>query len=127
MPLPRPLLQSTVLVVEDDEILRMCAAEAVADAGFNSVEAANADEAFAILENRSDIALLFTDIQMPGSMDGLDLARTVNDRWPAIKIILVSGRVELSERERPVNSRFYQKPFAMKQMLEGLQEMISSR
>jgi CheY-like chemotaxis protein len=125
MPLPRPLLPSTVLVVEDDEVLRMCAAEVVADAGFNSVEAANADEAFAILENRSEIALLFTDIQMPGSMDGLDLARTVNDRWPAIKIILVSGRVELSERERPVNSRFYQKPFAMKQMLEGLQEMMA--
>ena len=127
MPLPRPLMQSTVLVVEDDEVLRMCAAEVATDAGFSPVEAANADEAFAILENRSDIALLFTDIQMPGSMDGLDLARTVHDRWPAIKIILVSGRVELSEHERPVNSRFFQKPFTMKQIIEGLQEMISSR
>jgi CheY-like chemotaxis protein len=127
MSLPQPLLQSTVLVVEDDEVLRMCATEVVADAGFSSVEAANADEAFAILENRSDIALLFTDIQMPGSMDGLDLARTVHDRWPAIKIILVSGRVKPSEHERPVNSRFFQKPFAMKQMIEGLQEMISSQ
>ena len=105
----------------------MCTANVVADAGFIPVEAANADEAFAILESRSDIALLFTDIQMPGSMDGLDLARTVHDRWPAIKIILVSERVELSEREKLVNSRFYQKPFAVKQMLEGLQEMISSR
>jgi CheY-like chemotaxis protein len=124
MPLPRPLLQSTVLVVEDDEMLRMCAAEVVADAGFTPVEAANADEAVAILESRSDIALVFTDIQMPGSMDGLGLARTVHDRWPAIKIILVSGRVELSERERPVNSRFFQKPFGMKQMIEGLQDMI---
>jgi CheY-like chemotaxis protein len=124
MPLPRPLLQSTVLVVEDDEVLRMCAAEVVADAGFTPVEAANADEAVAILESRSGIALVFTDIQMPGSMDGLGLARTVHDRWPAIKIILVSGRVELSERERPVNSRFFQKPFAMKQMIEGLQDMI---
>jgi CheY-like chemotaxis protein len=110
MPLPRPLLQSTVLVVEDDEILRMCTANVVADAGFVTVEAANADEAIAILESRSDIALLFTDIQMPGSMDGLGLARTVQDRWPTIKIILVSGREELSGRERPVNSRFFQKP-----------------
>lgn len=124
MPLPRPLLQSTVLVVEDDEVLRMCAAEVVADAGFTPVAAADADEAVAILESRSDIALVFTDIQMPGSMDGLELARTVHDRWPAIKIILVSGRAELSERERPVNSRFFQKPFAMKQMIEGLQDMI---
>jgi CheY-like chemotaxis protein len=127
MPLPRPLPVSTVLVVEDDEMLRTCIGNVVADAGFMAVEAANADEAVAVLECRSDIALLFTDIQMPGSMDGLDLARTVHDRWPAIKIILVSGRAELSERERPVDSRFFQKPFAMKQMLEGLQEMISSR
>ena len=127
MSLPQPLSLSTVLVVEDDEILRTCTANVVADAGFTPVEAANADEAFAILENRSVIALLFTDIQMPGSMDGLDLARTVHERWPAIKIILVSGRAELSERKRPVNSRFFQKPFAMKQMIEGLQEMISSR
>lgn len=124
MPLPRPLLQSTVLVVEDDEVLRMCAAEVVTDAGFTPVEAANADEAVAILESRSDIALVFTDIQMPGSMDGLGLARTVHDRWPAIKIILVSGRVEVSECERPVNSRFFQKPFAMRQMIEGLRDMI---
>ena len=124
MPWPRPLLQSTVLVVEDDEVLRMCAAEVVADAGFAPVEAASADEAVAILESRSDIALVFTDIQIPGSMDGLGLARTVHERWPAIKIILVSGRVEVSELERPVNSRFFQKPFAMKQMIEGLQDMI---
>ena len=124
MPLPRPLLQSTVLVVEDDEVLRMCAAEVVADAGFTPVEAANADEAVAILESRADIALLFTDIQMPGSMDGLGLARTVRDRWPSIKIILVSGRAELSECERPITSRFFQKPFAMKQMIEDLQDMI---
>ena len=124
MPLPRPLLQSTVLVVEDDEVLRMCAAEVVADAGFTPVEAANADEAVVILESRSDIALVFTDIPMPGSMDGLGLARTVHDRWPAIKIILVSGQVEVSERERPINSRFFRKPFAMKQLMDGLQDMI---
>jgi CheY-like chemotaxis protein len=134
MPLPRPLPVSTVLVVEDDEMLRMCIAlssaavarNVVADAGFMAVEAANADEAVAILECRSDIALLFTDIQMPGSMDGLGLARTVQDRWPAIKIILMSGRVELSERDRPANSRFFQKPFETKQIIEGLQDMIQS-
>src|SRR5271168_5400683 len=127
MVLDHSIVRAVVLVVEDEMLLRMSAVDMVEDAGYTSVEAANADEAFAILESRSDIALLFTDIQMPGSMDGLDLARTVHDRWPAIKIILVSGRAELSERERPANSRFYQKPFAMRQMLEGLQEMISSR
>jgi CheY-like chemotaxis protein len=91
MLLKRPVCASAVLVVEDDEILRMCAADVVADAGFTPVEATNADEAVAILESRSDIALLFTDIQMPGGMDGLGLAQAVHNRWPAIKIILVSG------------------------------------
>jgi CheY-like chemotaxis protein len=126
MPLPRPLPASTVLVVEDDEILRMCAANVIADAGFTPIEAANADEAIAILESRSDIALLFTDIQMPGSMDGLGLTRTVQERWPAIKIILVSGRAELSELDRPANSRFFQKPFTTRQIIQGLQDMIQS-
>jgi CheY-like chemotaxis protein len=109
MSLPQPLSLSTVLVVEDDEILRICTANVVAEAGFMTGEAANVDEAIAILESRSDIALVFTDIQMPGSMDGLGLARTVRDRWPTIKIILVSGRLELSDCDRPVNSRFFQK------------------
>jgi CheY-like chemotaxis protein len=124
MHLPGAIKTSTVLVVDDDDVLRMYAAEVVADAGFTPLEAANADEAVAILESRSDISLVFTDIQMPGSMDGLALARTVHDRWPGIKIILVSGRVELSERESPVDSRFFRKPFTMKQMIEGLQDMI---
>src|SRR6202035_2466812 len=89
-----------VLIVEDEMVLRMRAVDIVEDAGFNAVEAVNADEAFSILESRSDISLLFTDIQMPGSMDGLKLAHAVHDRWPAIKIILVSGRVKPSDAER---------------------------
>ena len=68
--------------------------------GSTPVEAVNADEAMSILESRSDISLLFTDIQMPGSMDGLKLAHTVHDRWPDIKIILVSGQVKPSEAEK---------------------------
>ena len=71
-----------VLVVEDEMVLRMRAVDIVEDAGFAPVEAVNADEALAILESRSDIAVLFTDIQMPGSMDGLKLAHAVHNRWP---------------------------------------------
>jgi CheY-like chemotaxis protein len=82
-----------VLVVEDEMMLRMRAADIVEDAGFIPIEAVNADEALAILESRSDIELLFTDIQMPGSMDGLKLAHAVHARWPTIKIILVSGQL----------------------------------
>jgi two-component system, response regulator PdtaR len=82
---------AVVLVVDDELLLRMFAVEMVEDAGFTSVEAANADQAVSILESRTDIALLFTDIQMPGSMDGLKLAHAVHKRWPPIKIIVVSG------------------------------------
>src|SRR4051794_33830133 len=82
-----------VLVVEDDMVLRMRAVDVVEDAGFTPLEAVNADEAIAILESRPDISLLYTDVQMPGSMDGLKLAHAVHGRWPHIKIILVSGQV----------------------------------
>src|SRR5580658_1691676 len=88
-----------VLVVEDEMMLRMRAVDMVEDAGFTPVEAVNADDALAILESRSDIELLFTDIQMPGSMDGLTLAHAVHERWPSIKIILVSGKLTPTEAE----------------------------
>src|SRR5580693_8861761 len=113
-----------VLVVEDEVILRMCAVDMVEDAGFIAVEAANADEALSILEARSDISLLFSDIQMPGSMDGLKLAYAVHERWPSIKIFLVSGKATLSDTDKPTNSRFFGKPLDMKQMVVELQEMI---
>src|SRR3977135_2127913 len=88
-----------VLVVEDEMILRMRAVDIVEDAGFTAVEAVNADEALSILESRSDISLLFSDIQMPGSMDGLKLAHAVHERWPSIKIILVSGEVNVADAD----------------------------
>ncbi len=115
-----------VLIVEDEMILRMRAVDLVEDAGFRSIEAVNADEAIAILESRSDISLLFTDIQMPGSIDGLKLAHAVHDRWPSIKIILVSGQVTPSEAERPANSRFFGKPLSVEQMITELQAMVGA-
>jgi len=114
-----------VLVVEDEMMLRMRAVDIVEDAGFTPIEAVNADDALAILESRSDIDLLFTDIQMPGTMDGLKLAHAVHARWPSIKIMLVSGQVTPTETEKPVNSRFYGKPLEVKRMIAELQEMLS--
>src|ERR1051325_4213495 len=118
--------RANVLVVEDGMVLRLGAVDIVEDAGFTAVEAVNADQALAILESRSDIALLFSDIQMPGSMDGLKLAHAVHARWPAIKIILVSGQVELGDTEKPANSRFFGKPLEVKQMVAELQEMVGA-
>jgi len=115
-----------VLVVEDEMVLRLRAVDIVEDAGFTAVEAVNADQALAILESRSDIALLFSDIQMPGSMDGLTLAHAVHARWPSIKIVLVSGQVKLSDSDRPADSRFFGKPLEMKEMIAELQEMVGA-
>ena len=113
-----------VLVVEDEMLLRMRAVDVVEDAGFTPVEAVDADEAVAILESRSDIALLFTDIQMPGSMDGLKLAHVVRERWPPIKIILVSGQLKLANIDIPADSRFFGKPLEAKEMIAEMQNMI---
>jgi CheY-like chemotaxis protein len=124
MVLERPVIPPIVLVVEDDMMLRMRAVDMVEDAGYASVEAVDADEAFAILQARSDIALLFTDIQMPGSMDGLQLAHAVHERWPLLKIILVSGQLELSGIQIPRDSRFFGKPLVSGQMIAEMQNMI---
>src|SRR5215204_7242835 len=101
---------TNVLVVEDEMVLRMRAVDIVEDAGFTAIEAVNAEQALSILESRSDISLLFSDVQMPGSMDGLKLAHAVHNRWPSIKIILVSGLVRLSDTDTPADSRFFGKP-----------------
>jgi CheY-like chemotaxis protein len=102
----------------------MRAVDMVRDDGYTSIEAVDADEAFAILESRSDIALLFTDIQMPGSMDGLQLAHAVHDRWPPIKIILVSGQWKLSSGDIPRNSRFFGKPLKSVEMITEIEDMM---
>jgi two-component sensor histidine kinase/ActR/RegA family two-component response regulator len=117
---------TNVLVVEDEMVLRMRAVDLVEDAGFTAVQAVNADEALSILESRSDISLLFSDIQMPGSMDGLKLAHAVHDRWPSIKIILVSGQIKLADIDKPADSRFFGKPLEVTQMIAELQEMVGA-
>jgi two-component sensor histidine kinase/ActR/RegA family two-component response regulator len=117
-------LSTNVLVVEDEMVLRMRAVDIVEDAGFTAVEAVNADEALFILESRSDISLMLSDIQMPGTMDGLKLAHAVHDRWPSIKIILVSGQIKVADADKPADSRFFGKPLHVPRMIAELQEMV---
>jgi CheY-like chemotaxis protein len=124
MPLDHKLLPPIVLVVEDEMLLRMRAVDMVEDAGYLPIEAADADEALAILQSRSDIALLFTDIQMPGSMTGLELALAVHENWPSIKIILASGQLKLSRSDIPENSRFFGKPLDSGEMIAEMREML---
>ena len=115
---------AVVLIVEDEMMLRMCAIDMVEDAGYTPIEARDAAEAVAILESRSDIALMCTDIQMPGSMDGLELAHTVRARWPSIKIIVVSGQLNPPSIDLPPCSRFFGKPFEAGQMIAQMRSMI---
>src|ERR1700704_3154278 len=124
MVLENSVVPAVVLVVEDEMLLRMRAVDMVEDAGYTSVEAVDADQAVAILESRSDIALLFTDIQMPGSMDGLGLAHSVHERWPPIKIIMVSGQLKLASIDIPANSRFFGKPLEAGEMIAEMRSMI---
>ena len=122
--LDHSVIPAVVLVVEDEMLLRMRTVDMVEDAGFTSVEAVDADDAVAILESRSDIALLFTDIQMPGSMDGLKLAHAVHERWPPIKIILVSGQLRLANIDIPADSRFFGKPLEAEEMIAEMRRLI---
>jgi CheY-like chemotaxis protein len=112
-----------VLIVEDEFLLRMNAVDMIAAAGFEVVEAENADQAIEILEARFDITVVFTDIQMPGSMDGLKLARAVRGRWPPIKIVATSGRVNVAQTDLPDGGRFLPKPYSPDQLTDLLQEM----
>jgi CheY-like chemotaxis protein len=99
-----------VLIVEDEVLVRISTRETVETAGFEVVEAGNADEAIAILTARDDIHLIFTDIHMPGSMDGLKLAHFVRNRWPPVKIVATSGHARIAEGDLPEGGRFLPKP-----------------
>ena len=115
-----------VLLVEDESLLRMDAVEMIRSAGFDVVEAENADDAIEILEVRRDITVVFTDIQMPGSMDGLKLARAVRGRWPPIKIVATSGHVDVKETDLPDGGRFLPKPYSPHEITGVLRELIGA-
>ncbi|MBW9090728.1 response regulator [Rhizobium wenxiniae] len=103
--------RKAVLVVEDEPLLRMMAMDMVEDAGFEPVEARDADEAIALLEARTGITIVFTDVDMPGSMGGLKLAAAIRDRWPPIEIVITSGHFRLDDTEIPTRTVFFPKPY----------------
>jgi DNA-binding NtrC family response regulator len=123
LPPPQTILQ-TILIVEDDQLLKMLTVDTVEDAGFLALEASNADEAIAILAARPDIVMLLTDVSMPGSMDGLKLAHAVHVRWPHIKIVVVSARGDISAADLPAHGRFFRKPYRADVMVSAIQSLI---
>jgi CheY-like chemotaxis protein len=115
--------RQVVLVVEDEPLLRMMAVDMVEDAGFEAVEAADATDAVRILERRTDIRIVFTDIDMPRGMDGMRLAAAIRDRWPPIEIILTSGHVAVDDVRMPPRSVFFPKPYVVEKVVETLHRM----
>lgn len=101
--------QAVIMVVDDDVLERMGAADMFLEAGYRVLEAGNADEALRLFETNTDIRVLFTDVSMPGSMSGADLALDVAKRWPAIGIIMTSGRPRPDKL--PLSMRFHDKPY----------------
>ena len=115
----------SVLVVEDETLIRFNVVDALEDAGYDVFEAANADDAIAILAVTPSIRLVFTDIDMPGSMDGLKLAAAVRNRWPPVKIIVTSGHRIVQITDMPDGSVFFSKPYAHLAVLQSMRELLS--
>jgi two-component system, response regulator PdtaR len=109
-----------VLVVEDETLIRMHSADMIRDLGFEVIEAVDAHEAVMLLESIPGIEVVFTDIQMPGSMDGLLLAAVVRDRWPPVALLITSGRERPSAADIPTGARFIPKPYSRYELGEQL-------
>jgi CheY-like chemotaxis protein len=118
--------QPLVLVVEDEPFVRMIATEGLEDAGFEVIEAASADDALRILSSRDDVGVLFTDVNMPGSCDGVELARLVHERWPALRIVITSGRDRPDAGEIPDDGRFVAKPYRTDEVAGVIEELIGA-
>jgi DNA-binding NtrC family response regulator len=117
---------ATILIVENEVLVRLELAHHLGQAGLVVLEANDADEAIAILDAHTEIELMITDIMMPGSIDGIRLAHHVRDRWPPLKIIVASGRLQTSLSELPADSLFIAKPFQHEAMDRAVADMLSN-
>ena len=122
---PRDDLRPYALVVDDDELLRMDVAEMLENAGFRTMEAESGDAAIAVLEQHHlDIAVLFSDVEMPGSRNGFALAREAAVRWPYVAIVIASGRLKPADGDMPRGARFIGKPFSAETVHNHLKEIL---
>jgi CheY-like chemotaxis protein len=115
---------TVVLVVEDEPLIRMNLAATIVTAGFKVYEAANADEAVMFLAEYADIRVLFTDVEMPGSMNGLQLAHVAHSTW-SVKIVVTSGRRQIAATDLPRGAIFLAKPYRPSDILEKLKEVAA--
>jgi CheY-like chemotaxis protein len=118
-----PANKPVVLVVEDEILIRLDIVERIAAAGFEVLEASNADEAINFLETDTRISIVFTDVDMPGSMDGIRLAHAVRGRWPPIKIVVASGHFKVRDEDLPDGGIFFDKPYNPMDVVRTLQQL----
>lgn len=121
--MPADVEKHVVLVVDDEPIIRMYATLLVEEAGYLAVEAATADEALAILEQRGDIRILFTDVEMPGSLNGLQLVEVVREKWPPIGLMVTSGHIRVDPQKLPERARFFRKPYSESEIIRTLKSL----
>ncbi|MDM9627750.1 response regulator [Rhizobium sp. S152] len=117
--------QTTVLVIEDEPLIRMTVSDDLRDSDLRVIEAGNAEEALRLLETDSTVRAIFTDIDMPGSLDGLKLAWIVRDRWPPVEIVITSGQRRVDVGEMPERAVFFPKPYAHQPLIEALTRLTS--
>lgn len=115
----------TVLIVEDEALIRMFASDITAEAGFRVVEVSNADEAMAAIEADPSIGIVFTDIHMAGSMDGLAMSHVVRGRWPPMKFLIVSGHRKVEQGQLPAESKFFSKPYDEAEIVSALHSLAA--
>jgi two-component system, response regulator PdtaR len=113
-----------VVIAEDEALLRMTAADILDEAGYETIQAADADAALAILKCRPDVSVLFTDIQMPGPLDGLELARLVHERWPEVLLLITSGNTFPPRGAIPDDGRFLRKPYRAAEIVGQIDELV---
>lgn len=121
------LEKPTVLVVEDEAFIRMEAADVLTDAGCNSLEAGDAEEALRVLDEHPEVRLLFTDINMPGAMDGLGLAKRVVKTSPDVALIVTSGKGRIADIDLPDHGVFLPKPYCSRALVEAVQSQLLDR
>jgi CheY-like chemotaxis protein len=114
----------TILVVEDEALIRIWATDLLEENGFSVLEAKDADAALKLLQSRRDVKLLFTDVQMPGSLNGMELAREVHARWPHILLVITSGRERPTRAEIPDDGRFVAKPYSGEELLGQIKDLM---
>ncbi len=112
-----------VLVVEDEPLIRLGLASLMEEAGFDALEASSADEAIRIIERDPSLSVIITDVDMPGSMDGIRLAHFVRNRWPPIQFVVISGKVDVVPGELPAGARFFTKPAQENALIAAVREL----